>query len=179
MDRNLLLHFSQAIYDVSKTDNKVEEYYNDLLYVDKVLKDNPDFVSFLSSPTIDYKVKEKAIEDVFSSISKSVYAFLLIVIKKHQIKHFTYIVSNYLNLLNIDKNILEGIIYTPFKLDDQTIEKLQDVFSKKYKKNIYLKERIDKKLIGGLKININDTLYDYSISSKIDNIKDKLTYKEE
>ena len=91
MDNSLLLHFSQAIYDVSKTDNKVEEYYNDLLYVDKVLKDNPDFVSFLSSPTIDYKVKEKAIEDIFSSISKSVYAFLLIVIKKHQIKHFTLI----------------------------------------------------------------------------------------
>lgn len=177
MDRSLILHFASAMYEVSKEENKIEEYYSDIRYILDVFNENNDLVLFLASPTIDYSKKEKVIKDVFSSIHKSVFAFLTIVIKKHQVKYYSYIVNDYVNFMNIDKNILEGIIYTPYLLEDKKIKEIEEAFSTKYKKNIYLKQKVDKKLIGGLKININDTLYDFSLLSKIENIKEKLTYK--
>ena len=178
MDKTLLLHFSQAIYEISKEEDKVDEFYRELLLIDNALKDNQDFVEYLANPLVEFSLKEKSINNIFSSLDKSIYIFLMIVIKKHQIKYFSYIVSYYLNFSNIDKNILEGIVYSPFELKKEKLEELNALFTKKYKKNVYLKLIIDKKIIGGIKVNINDTLYDYSISSKIDDIKNKLSYQE-
>lgn len=177
MDRALLMHFAQAIYSLSKEENKVDEVYNDLTLVNEVLSSNKDFLLFFASHTIDYCDKEKILKKHFSNIDKNVYAFLNIIIKKHQIKYFSYIVDDYLKLSNIDKNILQGLLYTPFELDKETISRLNEVFSKKYNKQVILKMIIDKKLIGGLKVLINDTLFDYSIENKIEVIKNNLSFK--
>lgn len=177
MDRALLMHFAQAIYSLSKEENKVDEVYKDLTFVNDVLNSNKDSLLFLASPTIDYDKKNELLKKHFSNIDRNVFAFLTIVIKKHQIKYFSYIVDNYLKLSNIDKNILQGLLYTPFELDKDTISRLNEVFSKKYNKQVILKMIIDKKLIGGLKVLINDTLYDYSIENKIEVIKNNLSFK--
>lgn len=177
MDRALLMHFAQAIYSLSKEENKVDEVYKDLTFVNDVLSSNKDSLLFLASPTIDYDKKNELLKKHFSNIDRNVFAFLTIVIKKHQIKYFSYIVDNYLKLSNIDKNILQGLLYTPFELDKDTISRLNEVFSKKYNKQVILKMIIDKKLIGGLKVLINDTLYDYSIENKIEVIKNNLSFK--
>ena len=89
----------------------------------------------------------------------------------------------YDELIDKDENILEAKIYTPFKLSDSQLTAIKESFHKKTNKQIVAKEYIDKSLIAGLKIIIDGTLYEYSISSQLEAIKnhliDELDNKEE
>ena len=87
---------------------------------------------------------------------------------------FQQIRNIYDDLLNKDENVLEAKIYTPFSLNDEQIAKIKDAFHKKTNKQIIVKEYIDKNLIAGIRVIINGTLYEYSMSSELDHIKNNL-----
>jgi F0F1-type ATP synthase delta subunit len=44
-----------------------------------------------------------------------------------------------------------------------------------FKKQIKIKEEINKNLLAGIKIKVNNQVIDYSVKSKIDSMREKLT----
>jgi F-type H+-transporting ATPase subunit delta len=52
---------------------------------------------------------------------------------------------------------------------------LQEAFEKKLKAKIRLKTAVDKSLIGGIKVQIDDTLYDASLSQQLHALKQTLS----
>ena len=69
---------------------------------------------------------------------------------------------------------MEGRIYTSFPLSEETLKKTEEVFSKKYGRKVTFKVYIDKRILGGMRVYVNDTLYDYSLETKLNRIQDKL-----
>ena len=78
-----------------------------------------------------------------------------------------------LNELNIKK----GIVYTTIKLTKQQIEKLNEKVSKMLKANVFLVNEIDTKLIGGLKIVVDDYIIDDSLKYRLISLKDEISLK--
>ena len=149
-----------------------------------ILKKNPDLYSFLNSPFNSFKDKEAALNNIFDEVIVSeVRLFIKMLINNKMLANLKEIRKIYDELIDKDENILEAKIYTPFKLSDSQLTAIKESFHKKTNKQIVAKEYIDKSLIAGLKIIIDGTLYEYSISSQLEAIKnhliDELDNKEE
>jgi ATP synthase F1, delta subunit len=177
MNLTLLKSYAKAIFGISKEKNLIEEVSNDLTFLCSLFKKNPDFVKFLSSPMINHQEKEEMLDKcIKEKVQGCSYAFLKVLLKRHAIQYLEKIVEEYRHIYNENHNILEGRIFTSFLLDEERLRQIEQIFSEKYHKQVVLKNLIDKRVIAGMKIYIADTLYDYSVDSKLNQVRDKVLY---
>lgn len=176
MNQSLLKHYAQAYFSLGKEKNKVDVFQKDMDFLCNLFHKTEGLVKFLSSPMVTKKDKEELLGKlVKDDIDIASFGFLAVLVKKKAISHFDEIKKAFDHLYNEEKGILEGRIYTPFNLSKETLERLEEVFTEKYKKKVTFRVLIDKNVIGGMRIYVQDTLYDYSIDTKLNQIKQKLT----
>lgn len=75
-------------------------------------------------------------------------------------------------MISIDKNVLKGIVKTVVPLTQEQYQKLIAKLEDKYNKKIELKQEIDKSIIGGLYIEIENEFIDATINSQYKEMKD-------
>lgn len=179
MNHSLLKHYAAAFFSIGKEKNRIQTFQKDLSFFSDVFRKEPETVKFLSSPMVTKDEKDKLLEEAIKPyVDIASYGFLQVIIKKKVISYFPEIKENFDHLFHEDQGILEGRVYTPFELSEETLSKLSDVFSKKYQKKVVFKVLIDKKVIGGMKVYVNDTLYDYSLDSKLNQIRQRLVVQD-
>jgi F-type H+-transporting ATPase subunit delta len=88
----------------------------------------------------------------------------------------TFIQEDYRHYCNELNNIMEGIIYSAFPLTKDATAKITALFEDKFRKTVVFRNVIDKRVLAGMKIFLNDTVYDYSLDTKINTIKNRLLY---
>ena len=77
-------------------------------------------------------------------------------------------------LLN-EENITVAEIETAYELGSKQKEQLSNMLEAQFKKQIKIKEEINTNLLAGIKIKVDNQVIDYSIKSKIDSMREKLT----
>lgn len=175
MDHSLLKHYAQAYFSLGKEKNKVEVFHEDINLIYGVFQKNKEATKFLSSPMVMKKDKDQLVDNAFKDkVDIASLGFLQVLIKKKAIAYFEEVYKHFEHLYHENQGILEGRVYTPFELSEDTLHKLEEVFSKKYQKKVVFRVLIDKKVIAGMKIYIDDTLYDYSIDNKLNQVRNKL-----
>lgn len=172
---SLYLRYVNALLSLAKEENKVNEYKLALISLSIYLNDNSDIKKYLESYLVDKNEKEKIV-NVLTKDYKLTYLnnFLLILIKNHRFHDFNKFVNEYKKVANIELDILSGNIYSVNYLTKEDINKFELSLSNKLHKKVELENRLDSSLIGGIKIMINDHIYDGSIKGKIDKMKEQL-----
>ena len=85
-----------------------------------------------------------------------------------------YSFNYFLYLYNCSNSLINGIVFSTYKLNQEQILLIEKVIKNKRFKNIKLENKIDKSLINGIKIIIDNKVYNYSIANDIDMLKNKL-----
>lgn len=98
--------------------------------------------------------------------SETLKNFLKLLFKNNQLKILPRILENFGKLYKDDLKILEANIYTPQKLNEKELNLLKKEIERRYQSpKIILNEIIDKNLIGGLKLQIEDEIIDASLKN--------------
>ncbi len=172
---SLLKSYALALYAVGKEHNQVEQYLSELSSLCTLFEKEGRLSKFLSSPMIEKKEKDRVLEEtVKPMLSVPVYAFIQVLIKRKAIRYLPEIRNAYQHHFNREQGILEGRIYTPFALNPETLEKITVTFSEHYQKKVVFRVIEDRRVIAGMRIYIDDTLYDYSIDTKLNQVRDAL-----
>ena len=66
---------------------------------------------------------------------------------------------------------MEGLIISAFKLNSNKIKEIEDKFSKHIDQSVTLKQEVDKSLLGGFVVHIRSHMYDYSLKSRLNEMK--------
>lgn len=88
-------------------------------------------------------------------------------------------------LINQMEGILEVKIWSKNKINDETKKELTQILKRRYKdkalpvgewpREVFLQENLDEKLLGGLRIEVNDELIDLTLKNKINKLQEYLT----
>ena len=81
------------------------------------------------------------------------------------------IFDDFISLVNEERGVLEGLVYSTEKLTEKQLNKLNETISKVESRPTELKNIIDPSLIGGVKVVINDHIYDGSIKHNVEKMK--------
>ncbi|MFC4558075.1 F0F1 ATP synthase subunit delta [Virgibacillus kekensis] len=150
------------------TDVLVEEFRT----VKDIFQDDKKLQAFLQHPRISNEKKKQFIDEVFKSFSKDVVNTLKILIERHRIGLITSIVDFFVQLVNDAQGIAEATVYSVRELSDTEKEQLQNTFAKRFnKKAIKLENVVDPSIIGGIKVRVGNTIYDGTISGKLQRIE--------
>ncbi len=166
--------YAKALYDLGVEKQQVKEYGQQLhLFVDE-LEQNADFKTIFCGKLVPASTKRQLIEQVFGALATDVKNFIFVVMDKNRERSLPEIMSAYDVLCDRAEGIQQVMVYTAVPLGEAEAEALKTSFEKKLNCKVRLKTAVDKSLIGGLKVQIDDTVFDASLAHQLNALKQTL-----
>lgn len=161
----------QAASEVGKEDLILEEAEQVL----EVFKQEPAFYDFFNYPGISAEEKKKVFKNVFEGrISRELLNLLYILIDKGRTYYFPKIIKAFKEFVNREEGIAVGTIYSVQPLKPEQLAKFEEQTSALLKENTKLENKLDPKLIGGVKILIDGRIIDASIRKRFEDLGSKI-----
>ena len=169
--------YSEAFFSLALDKNKVSEYKEDLKLLLETFKGVDSIDLFFASEKITKQEKKDLIEKSFNEkISVDAKNLLKLLVDKGRMGYITEIAEDYFHLANENLNICEGLIESVRPIDETRIKELETLLAKNGQ-TVVLKQKINKSLISGFRITLNNEVIDGSMKSKIDQMQDLLSRK--
>lgn len=170
-----LNNYAVAFFNLAEENKKLDSYFSDALDIQNIFNENSDLLDILTSYLLDEKERISIIDNVFSFLRENESRdFLKVIMANHKLKYINQIIDLFHELYNNKMKIAKGIIYSAKELTVKQIKEIENAFLVKKNQKVLLSNRIDESLIGGLKIIINDHIYDNSIKNRLDLLKTTL-----
>ncbi len=167
--------YANSLFQVAKELGKEEELFADAKTVLGVLDEQPEFREFIVSLVIPSEEKKKAIEAVFGGqIERELINLMFVMVDKGRVRYFSQVIDEYDDLLHSSEGILEGIAVSAAPLSEEQIMKLEADATKLFRQPVELKNEIDHRLIGGVKLMIDGKILDASLRSRLDALRTEL-----
>ncbi len=157
---------------VEAIDGSLDE---DIIDFQLILEKNSEVGEFISNYLYDFEEKLIFINSLKDQgFTEYFLNFLKVIISEKNQNHLKEILKKYQTQKLKDQGVILGIVYTTLELTDSEISNLENKFSKKLNKTIKFKNQIDQNLISGIKVVIDDLVFDYSIDQKLKLLKKEL-----
>ncbi|MBC7888913.1 MAG: ATP synthase F1 subunit delta [Ferruginibacter sp.] len=169
----LATRYAKSIIDLAVEQNQLAAVYNDMKFILRICKTNPDFGALLRSPIIKPTTKGKIIESITKErVSALTSAFIKLLVAKTRELFLPEIANAVVDQYNVINNIHSVKITTAIQMS----ETLQAAILSKVKENtplgsIDLETAVDEKLIGGFVLETAGKSIDTSILKDLKDIK--------
>ncbi len=167
--------YAKALFELAKDTNALAAAEKDLPQVAQAVEREPDLKSFLVHPAIGATEKKALLEKLFKGrISDTIFDFLCLLVDKNR-EEYVQIINEELQELILEhqgRQIMR--IFTPFELSPELKQIVRDGLAKSTGKIVEIQEVVDPALIGGIKVQIGDKVFDGSLRSGLDNLRETL-----
>lgn len=168
--------YAEAFFYLSEDVAKTDQYYDQLNNICKLIMENDQLFNTLRSPFVGEKDKIVIVDKLLADkIDKDVINFIKILIEKKRIASIEEITQKVKILIDEKNQIIVGEVVSAISLKEDTIRLLEEKLSKKYYKTVKLKNTIDKSILGGLIVNIENEQIDGSVKSRLEKIGENMS----
>ncbi len=166
--------YCEAMFQLAIEEKIVKESYDSLKVVAEVIAANQDLQEVLSHPEIRMEEKLSLAKETFKDIDKTTLNFLLVIIEKGRINYIQTVFEEYEYMFNVYYKIQAVKVYSVIPLNEEQVLKLEKNLEKRLQKQVRIKNIIDKTIIGGIKIVVDNHIIDSSIQAKIKDLSRQL-----
>ena len=107
--------------------------------------------------------------------AKALKDFVQFLAKKQAIGDASAIMAEYQSLYNAKHGIIEATVTVVSRLSDAAKAELVETLKKKYHaKEVSITEKVDARVLGGMKIQVGDEVYDSSIQNSLSQLQEVL-----
>jgi F-type H+-transporting ATPase subunit delta len=173
MKNNNLSLFSEAIFEIWSGHNCPKDIIKDIGILDELSNDS-EIISFFSNNFYKLDKKKNFIINNMSFKTIEVRNFVFVLLEAKIFKNLKKIIQLFYKKVDEYSNVLSCQIISPVKIGNDNIKKIESILKEKYKKELIILEIIDKSLISGIKIIVNDQVYDGSYLNELEKIKSNI-----
>lgn len=167
--------YASALFELCIENDSLTEIFDEMTQVKDIFIKNEDYLKLLSSPLISDGDKHEVLNKAFGGKLDDVFFdFLCVLCDKGRITFFPGIFSEFKEMYNKHMNILEVTVVTSQSMSEKIKQKLIDKLSSTSGKKIFLDERVDKSLLGGIILRYENTEIDSSVKGKLDKLKKQI-----
>lgn len=168
--------YGGALFDLACEENIEFDFLGQLRVVDGIVRDNPEYVKFLSAPNIPKSDRLEAVEAAFGGrVHQYICSFLKLLIERGYARYISECVSEFEARYYEYKGLVIAKVQSAVELNDKQKNAILTKLEKITGKEIELRCTVDPQLIGGMKILIGDTLYEGTVRAKLDDLKSRLS----
>lgn len=172
---NISSRYASALLSIAIEENKINEYKIAFNEFYSFLLNNEEIFKYLNSYFASEEQRFIVVDEITSTYKLANFtSFLKLLIKKHRFNHIKHIKKEFVKLCNEKLGIYDGYVYSTYYLNEDEINKVENSISNILNHKVELTNKIDESLIGGIKVAINDRVFDGSIKNKIEVMKTKL-----
>ena len=170
--------YAEALFSLGLEENKLTKLQDEIKALSEIIDDNEGFLLLLDSRFLDRNERKEISDKILKDFDNDIVNLIKVIIDNNRIEYIKDILQAFNSLCNEYKGVKEGLIYSAFPLNKETINKIKKKISQIEKMDVELISRIDPSLIGGVKVVINSHVYDGSIKNQLEKMQIDLLGKE-
>lgn len=168
--------YGDALFALALEENKLDEFLEEAMAVNQALVDNQELSKLLNHPKIVKDEKVRMVESIFTGMmSMDMVGFLTIIVSKGRHNEIKAILEYFIKKVKKHKKIGTAYVSSAIELDDvQKASVQQRLLEVTQYVSFEIYYKVDKRLIGGMVIRIDDRVVDSSIKTQIENMSKSL-----
>jgi len=169
------VRYSKALFQVAIEKNLLDKISADMLFISDLCK-LPEIKEVLESPIIIPSKKKAIFQSILEKDVEKVTLTLVALLIKNGRESFLPAVARVFRDETLKyKGITETYLTTAVPVNDKIRKQISELISAEFNTKIELKENVDKEIIGGFVLKVNDYYMDASIRNKLRKIKKELS----
>jgi len=167
--------YAEALFQLAKEKGSIAEVQEQLTVVKEVLNENAQFVEVIQTPSISQDRKLQAIDETFKSAHPFVLNLLKVLTERQRLNIATEVVDAYANLYNEENGVAVVTVQSVRELSEDEQASLKEIFKNQLsKQEVIIKNEIDPSILGGIKAKVGNTIYDGSVSDKLNRLRNQI-----
>ena len=161
--------YSRALFEVAKEADELEKIEYDVKNFQLLLNQSSEIKNFIQNPTHSTDAQNKLIDLLSEKLEfkKNLRNFFLLLVKKRRIFFIKKIFESFLKLCALKRGEVKASLVSSKELSQKELDDISSDLSKSMGSTIKFDYKVDKKLIGGLKLQLGSFMIDTSIKNKL------------
>lgn len=168
--------YATALADVVMKSGEVESVKTELKTWEQMMIANADLLNAFRNPAIAHANKEKVLEGLLAKArpSKTTSNFLRVLLRNSRLTELTEINQRFESVLEERSGSGIAEVTSARELSDAQRNELKSNLEKLTGKQMKLNFSIDRELIGGVVTRVGSTIYDGSVKTQLENLKEEM-----
>ena len=168
--------YSRALFEVSKESSELEKAEKDVKNFQKLFDSSLEMKNFIKDLSLNTDQQTKVINLIAEKLqfSKNLKNFFFLLIQKRRIFFVNKISQSFLKLCSKKRGEIKASLISSKELTEEELNIISKDLSVAMGSNLKFDYKVDKELIGGLKLQLGSFMIDTSIKSKLKNYEQAL-----
>lgn len=170
--------YAQAFFELCREngDDCLKSTLPELSELNRVFKENPEFIKLMGTPTVPLDEKVSIMRDIVKSGNVSEYTgnLLCVLVERGRTDCFAGIEKEFRELYNERFKLAEITVTSANPLTEELKEQIAAKMSQIIGKTVTIREKTDESIIGGIVIDYGSRRYDGSVKAKLNALKSEL-----
>ena len=174
-DTVLARRYAKALFELAVEKKILDTIQKEVAFFSQSLDDNLQFRLFLFAQNISKKQKREKIERLIQDqVSNVFFNFVLVLLKKNREFIFPEIAKEFQYIVDKHHRKINALAITAQPLDEISSSKLKSLLDNTFDADVQIKNDIDASILGGIVVNVEGHVFDGSLQSQLDRLKDDL-----
>jgi len=168
--------YAAALADVVIAQGEAREVQEELNGWAQMLEDNSGLLEVFRNPTIPYEQKRNVLNTLIARtrVRPTTANFLQVLLQNHRLSELKEINQRFASQLDERSGVVSAQVTTARAVPESTKETLRTRLGTLTGKKVRLQFAVDEELIGGIVTRIGSTVYDGSVRTQLQQIKQKM-----
>lgn len=168
--------YARALFEIAKEAGRIDEYRRDLEVVDSLFATSAEVRNGLTSVVTTHASKAELLTAIIEAagLDPMVSNFLKVLLDARKMPVLPQVAEEYAALADEATGKVRGEVIAPTALGAAEMERLSAALSKALGKQVILESREDAALIGGVVARVGNLVFDASVRTQIQRMKESL-----
>ncbi len=173
-ESKISVRYSLALFESAIGKKVLDQVYQDMIFILEICSVK-EMKELLESPIIVPSKKSEILNKVFKgNVEKLTLSLVEMVVKNGRESFLPGIARLFIGRTKEYKGITESLLTTAVKVDEKIKKQIIDLISGIFKTKVELKDVVDKEIIGGFVLRVEDNFIDASVRNKLRKIEKEL-----
>jgi F-type H+-transporting ATPase subunit delta len=175
-DSKISVRYSRALFQLANEKNLLDKVSADMVFISQICK-MEEIKEVLESPIIVPSKKTTIIHSILEkNIEKITLSLVDLLIKNGRETYLPAVARVFIDETLKYKGITETYLTSAMPVNDKIRKEITELISSVFKTKVELRETIDKDIIGGFILKVNDNFIDASVRNKLRKIRKELSF---
>ena len=168
--------YARALLDVASRDGNPEHVEQELIAFAALVERTPQLGKSFASPAIPTKAKRRIIEEIIARMQLSTHVanLLLMLADGERLALVTNLAPTYSEALRAHRNVIQAEVTTAAPLPAEQLTQFEQRLSQATGSTVTMTTRVDPALIGGAIARVGSVVYDGSVATKLQKMRERL-----
>jgi F-type H+-transporting ATPase subunit delta len=168
------IRYAKSLFLLAEEKNISDEIKNDMDLILQWYEEYDDINTMLEHPVLKASKKYQILSDLFKDkVNEYTMSLLRLIIKNKRENHLKNICINFVDIYKKQKGIKSAVITTAFDLTRTNKANIKKSIEKVFNAEIELETKVQKELLGGILIQVDDKQLDLSVAGQVQKLRNQ------